>query len=176
MALVVVERLLDADATGVDARDRKGDLSWCLATHGVRLLRTFRACDMQHSVSLYEAPDAEAVRVMQRAAGEPVQHVWTATPIIDRPADMPRGFSLVVAQRALPEETTLEHVQYLATDPLGCGKRLRLVQIGGFLALDCSRMCCVYYTQDLESVRVGNREAGIPIERLWKAESLDAAL
>jgi hypothetical protein len=173
MALVVFERTHEANAA--EPHDQRCS-AFCLTTHGVRLLRTFRAADQRHSVSLYEAPDAEAVRVTQRVAGRPDEHVWTATAVIDERIDPPPGYTLAVAQRALPDGVTLEHVQYLAGDPTGCGKRLRLRQIGAFLALDCRRMCCVYYTPDLESVRVGNREAGIPIERLWKAESIDAAL
>ena len=75
-----------------------------------------------------------------------------------------------MAQRALPEGITLEMVQHLATDPSGCNRRLRLTHFGAFLALDCRRMCCVYYGPDLEWVRVANREADMPVEALWNAE------
>jgi hypothetical protein len=82
---------------------------------------------------------------------------------------------LAVAQRALPDGMTLEEAQYRATDPRGCRARLRLHLFGAFLALDGRRMCCAYYTPDLESVRVANRESNLPIESLWAAELIHAS-
>jgi hypothetical protein len=125
-------------------------------------------------ICMYEAPDVESVRTTQRTAGLPVAHAWAATPVVDAVATAPSGFVLAVAQRALPTGVTLDHVRYLATDPTGCGQRLRIVHFGAFLALDCSRMVCMYYTPDLESVRVANRESGTPIEALWSGELIGA--
>ena len=65
---------------------------------------------------------------------------------------------------------TLERVSYQLTDPTGCGKRLGLMRVGAFLSLDGHRLCCVFYSPDLESVRVASRESGMPIERLWTAD------
>jgi hypothetical protein len=174
MALVVVERVFERAGDFDELRAREDAVSWCLATQRVRLLRAFLSLDKQHMVCVYEAPDAESVRTTQRAVGLPVSHAWTATTVVDQRVAAPAGFTLAVAQRALPEGVTLEHVQYQATDPLGCGKRMRLVHFSTFLSLDCSRMCCAYYSPDLESVRVANREAGVPIERLWSGELIQA--
>jgi hypothetical protein len=174
MALVVLEHVLDPTGHGELPR-RQAAASWRLAAPGVRSLRSFFALDGRHMVSLYDAPNTESVREVQRTAELAIERAWTATAVIDTEIEPPKGYPLVVAQRALPEGITLEQVQHLASDPTGCGRRMRLHQIGGFLALDCRRMCCVYYAPDLDSVRVANREAGIPIERLWSAELIRAS-
>jgi hypothetical protein len=174
MAHVVVERVFDNAGSFAELRAREDAVAWCLSTQRVRFLRAFLSLDKQHMVCVYDAPDAEAVRGTQRAAGLPVSHLWSATPVVDERVEAPpQGYSLVVAQRALPEGVTLEYVQYQASDPTGCGKRLRLLHFNTLLSLDCSRMCCMYYSPDLESVRVANREVGAPIERLWSAELIE---
>jgi hypothetical protein len=169
MALIVAERVF-ADAQDFDGlRAREDAVSWCLATHRVQRVRTYLSSDRRHTVCLYDAPDAESVRVTQRAAGLPVEHAWPGIAVADRQVDPPEGYSLVVAQRAFTEATSLERVQHGLTDPTGCGKRLGLVRVGAFLSFDGLRLCCLYYSPDLESVRIASREAGVPIERLWTA-------
>jgi hypothetical protein len=175
MALVVVEHVLDSTGHISELQREQAAASWRFAAPGVRPLRSFFALDRRHIVSLYDAPNPESVRESQRAAPLKVERAWPATAVIDTEIEPPKGYPLVVAQRALPEGLTLEQIQYAATDPTGCGRRMRLHQIGGFLALDCRRMCCAYYAPDLDSVRVANREAGIPIERLWSAELIRAS-
>lgn len=86
----------------------------------------------------------------------------------------PEGYSLVVAQRNLSAVPgiSIELVQHLLTDPLGCGQRLRLSQLGAYLAHDLQRMVCVYFAPDIESVRKANRENGVPWEHLWRGEAM----
>jgi len=88
--------------------------------------------------------------------------------------EWPAGYSLVVAQRDLSgvEGLTKQAVQHLASDPLGCNKRLRLTHFGGYLSHDLSRMVCVYFAPDMESVRKANRDNGVPWEQLWRGEML----
>jgi hypothetical protein len=174
MALVVAERVFEVARNVDELRAREDAVSWCLATHRVRRTRTYLSADGQRTVCLYDAPDAESVRVTQRAAGLPVEQAWPAIAVADLQVERPDGYSLVIVLRALPEVVSVERVQYMLTDPTGCGRRLGLVRAGAFLSFDGCRLCCVFYSPDLESVRVSSREAGAPIERLWKAERIDA--
>ena len=51
----------------------------CLEAHRVRFMRTFFSSDRRHMACLYEAPDAESVRIAQRQAKMPVASVLAVT-------------------------------------------------------------------------------------------------
>jgi hypothetical protein len=58
--------------------------AWCLETHRVRFVRTYASADGKRMICLYHAPDAEAVRLAQRAAGMPFTAVWACDEIAPR--------------------------------------------------------------------------------------------
>jgi hypothetical protein len=49
----------------------------CLDLHRVRFVRTYFSRDRKRMICLYEAPDAESVRIAQREAQMPVDRVWS---------------------------------------------------------------------------------------------------
>jgi hypothetical protein len=174
MTLVTVERAFEVPQDHAELQAREKASAFCLDAKRVKFLRSFFSADRQHMVSLYEAPDAEAVRTTQRTAQLPVAHVWSATVVSETPFPVPAGYSLVVAQRALPPGVSLELVIQLLNSSAGCNDRLRVRHLAGYMSLDCTRMFCVYSSPDAESVRVSNRENGVPAERVWSAERIDA--
>ena len=48
----------------------------CLLTHRVHRVRTYLSADRRRMISLYQAPDAESVRLALQAASIPVERVW----------------------------------------------------------------------------------------------------
>lgn len=50
----------------------------CLEAHRVRFLRTYFDSGRRRMICLYEAPDAESVRIAQTQAGMPLDRVWPA--------------------------------------------------------------------------------------------------
>ena len=58
----------------------------CLEAHRVRFLRSFFSADHRRMLCLYEAPDAESVRLAQQQAGMPMETVW-AVEFVHPPAD-----------------------------------------------------------------------------------------
>ena len=174
MTLVVVERSFESPRDYAELLAKEGAAAFCMNTHRVKALHSFFALDRQHMVCVYEAPDAEAVRNTQRQVELPVEHVWPATVVVERPLQMPPGYSLVIAQRALPPGVTLEMIHEKLSASDGCNNRLRLQHHAAYLSHDCRRMCCVYYSPDVESVRVSNRENGVPAERWWSGERMTA--
>jgi hypothetical protein len=79
MAIVVVERIfsepVDLAMLQAAVRDNKG----CLDLHQVRYIRAYLSSDRLRMVCLFEAPDAESVRIANRQAGIPYERIWTAT-------------------------------------------------------------------------------------------------
>jgi hypothetical protein len=175
MTLVLVERAFESPIDLAELRAREDRVAFCLKANRVKSLQSLVASDRRHMLCMYDAADAEAVRCTQRVAELSVEHVWPATVAVEHALPMPAGYSLVVVQRALPPGLTLEVIQQAARDANGCNDRLRVQHHAAYLSLDGRRMCCIYYSPDLESVRVSNREAGMPVERLWSAERIAAA-
>jgi hypothetical protein len=85
MEIVVVERLLSEPRTfeSLDAVERAA--SACFQLRGVRPVRSFFSRDGRRLICIYQAPDAEAVRQANRAAGLAFESVWTADEFL--PAD-----------------------------------------------------------------------------------------
>jgi hypothetical protein len=77
-AIVLVERTfaVPVEFGAVQAQEDAG--AWCLEQHGVRFLRSYFALDRQRMLCLYAAPDAEAVRHVQRQVDLPHDRVWRA--------------------------------------------------------------------------------------------------
>ena len=75
-ANVLVSRRLEAPAefAEVQAVERAG--SSCLLTHRVHRVRTYLSIDGRRVVSLYQAPDAESVRLALHDASMPVERAW----------------------------------------------------------------------------------------------------
>lgn len=78
MTLVIVERQFEqaVDIAAVQAAEDAA--GWCLEAHQVRFVRSYFAADRRRMVCVYDAPDAEAVRTVQRQAGLPFTQIWAA--------------------------------------------------------------------------------------------------
>lgn len=80
VANVVVERSFDT-ATTVESLQAIEDAgAWCMELHKVTFLRTFFSADRKRMICLYQAPDAESVRLAQGRAGMPLDRVWACQP------------------------------------------------------------------------------------------------
>jgi hypothetical protein len=74
---VLVERTFDEPVMFKQIQSVAESGAWCLEAHHVRYARTFFSADRKRMLCLYEAPDAESVRLAQREAAMPVDTVWS---------------------------------------------------------------------------------------------------
>jgi hypothetical protein len=76
--VVMVRRRFDvpADFAALHALEEKG--GWCLQQYGLNHLRSYLSADALRSLCLYAAPDAEAVRQVQRKLAMPFEQAWPA--------------------------------------------------------------------------------------------------
>jgi hypothetical protein len=76
-ANVLVARRFEepADFEAIQAIEDAG--KGCLDVHRVRFVRSFFSRDRKRMICLYEAPDAESVRMAQREAAMPVERAWS---------------------------------------------------------------------------------------------------
>ncbi len=75
-ANVLVERSFDEPVFLAHIQAREDAEAACLQHHRVRFVRTFFARSRRRMICLYQAPDAESVRLAQHQAGMPFERVW----------------------------------------------------------------------------------------------------
>jgi hypothetical protein len=76
LATAVVERRFEEPVTVEEVQAIEDAAAWCLELHKVTFLRTFFSADRKHMLCVYQAPDAESVRLAQLQAKMPVNRVW----------------------------------------------------------------------------------------------------
>ena len=79
---VVVERWFAAPTRYEDIKALSEAKAWCLDTYNVKYSHTFLSTDGKRMLCFYSAPDAEAVRNVQREAGAPMAAVWAGSSIV----------------------------------------------------------------------------------------------
>lgn len=87
---VLVERSFDTPVELEAIQALENASAWCLQEHRVKFARTFFASHRKRMLCLYEGPDAESVRLAQRAAAMPMDDVWAFTRV-DAEAPLPRS-------------------------------------------------------------------------------------
>jgi len=167
VSTVVVERAFPTPVTFVQVQHAEERSAGCLDAHGVRFQRTYLSHDGLRMVCLYEAPDAEAVRRAQTAAGLPFERAWTTRPIrYDGPETGPEAF---VAEREFPVAIDEAALRGLAADKAWCLERWGCRTVWSLLSLDGRRCLCVYAAPDAEAVRQAQRLADVPWTTVWAA-------
>lgn len=78
MPTVIVERTLEQPTEFPQLQAMEDASAWCLELHHVTFRYTFLSTDRKRMICVYDAPDAESVRMSQRTAGLPFDRVWTA--------------------------------------------------------------------------------------------------
>jgi hypothetical protein len=170
MEFVVVERRFEQPVEFIDIQEQEKLGAWCLDTYQVRFLKTFFSRDRRRMLCLYEAPDAEAVRLAETQAKLPFESAWTCHYL--QGGEQPLHASakeLVVVERIFPEPITKEFVLTTFCSAGECMKLHRASYVESFLGQDGRRMVCVFRAPDAEAVRTANTQAGVPYSEVWTA-------
>ena len=167
MSTVVVERGFAEPVAFEDVQAIEDRGAGCLEAHGVRFVRSFFSRDRRRMVCLYDAPDAESVRLVQREAGLPFERAWAAWPLRhDGPE--PEGDAVVV-ERTLAEPLDEGAIRGAAARAAWCLREWGCRVVWSFLSRDGRRSICVFAAPDAESVRQVQRATGMPYEAAWPA-------
>ena len=76
LANVVVERSFPEPVSVESLQAAEDAAAWCLELHKVTFLRTYFSADRKRMLCLYQAPDAESVRLSQQQAKITFERVW----------------------------------------------------------------------------------------------------
>jgi hypothetical protein len=79
MENVVVERTFE-EPCGTEAVAVMQEKSrWCFGEHRIRFLTSYISSDRKRMICIYQAPDAESVRLVNRQLGFPFDRIWSAS-------------------------------------------------------------------------------------------------
>jgi len=166
MTDLILERTFDPPLSIPDVHQRVRSSEWCFDLHRLDWHASFLSADGRTMVCSFAAPDAESARIALRTTGADVQRLWTAS--------LHEGFSQadpnVLIERSFDAPQTFEPLKAIVADKAWCLAQHRAEWVRSFLSTDGRRMVCLYRAPDLEAVRVAQREAGLPFERLWAFE------
>lgn len=76
-ANVLVERSFRNPVTVEQIQALEDAGAGCLQSHRVRFMRTYFSLDRRRMICMYQAPDAESVRLAQQQADMPLDRVWS---------------------------------------------------------------------------------------------------
>jgi len=167
MSTVVVERSFAEPVALADVQAIEDRGAWCLEAHGVRYLRTYFSRDRRRMVCLYEAPDAESVRLAEGKAGVPFERAWAAQAIRHAGAE-PDGDAIAV-ERLLPRPMDEAAIRDLVAAGAWCLQEYGCRIVWTYLSVDDQRSFCTFAAPDAESVRQAQRRIGMPFEAIWPA-------
>ena len=85
-------------------------------------------------------------------------------------APRPDPASTVVVERAFAEPVAFAAVQAQEDAGAWCLDQHGVRFLRSYFALDRRRMICLYAAPDAESVRIVQRQVGLPHERVWNAQ------
>lgn len=80
----------------------------------------------------------------------------------------------VVVERVFEGPRVFEELQSAEQAVAWCLQQHRVSFLRSYLSLDARSMICVYHAPDAEAVRETQRQAGLPVSRLWSARILGA--
>jgi Nickel responsive protein SCO4226-like len=83
MPQMIVETTYEPPATDDEIDANATKLDPCLQGHNVRWLRSYMSLDRRRRICIFDAPDADSVRVSYRSAGVKFERVWAAEEILD---------------------------------------------------------------------------------------------
>jgi len=176
MSDVFLERDFPQALTVADVGDMVKTSGWCFDLYRVAWRGSHLSNDGHRMICWFDGPDAESARQALRKANVDMQVVWPGT-VHDAPGvdDARAATANVLVERAFAEPVTLESIQEIEDAAVGCLAAHHVEFLRTFFSRDRRRMVCLYRAPDAESVRIAQRQAGMPFERIWSFRRIDLA-
>lgn len=167
MTDVIVERQWDPPLSD-DAMRAMIDGVGCLEIHRIAWCSSVLSADRRELICHFKAPDAESVRIALRQGVVHAGRVWPGT-IHDAPGltDADLAAANVLVSRSFNRPTDFGEVQAIEDAGAGCLETHRVRFVRTYFSTERRRMLCLYAAPDAESVRIAQREAGMPVDRVW---------
>lgn len=165
MSDVFLERRFDPPLTPDDVYAMGAESGRCFDLYAVEWVQSFLSVDGQRMVCWFRAADAESARKALREAHADISVIWSGN-VFDAP-NPPRGKANVLVERSFDEPVELADIQAIEDAGAWCLETHRVTFSRTFFSLDRMRMLCLYHAPDAESVRLAQRQAEMPVDRVW---------
>lgn len=166
MVDVFLERDFVKPLTLEDLQAMIEDGDGCFGRHRVQWIESLLSADCRTLLCHFRGPDAESVRIGLRQIDADVRRLWSGTEHLAPGLDGSRSANVVVTRR-FAEPVQLTDIQAIEDAGAGCLQTHRVEFERTFFSADRRRMVCLYRAPDAESVRMAQREAGMPLESVW---------
>lgn len=163
-----MERQWPDPLTDADMRAMIETGEGCLGIHRVAWVSSLLSGDGRELFCHFTGPDAESLRLAVRQAGGVPGRVWVGT-VHDAPGltDNKLRAANVVVSRAFEAPVAFDDIQALEDAGRGCLETHSVSFVRSYFSADHKRMICLYRAPDAESVRIAQREARMPVDRVW---------
>lgn len=146
-------------------KDMIEDSLGCFGLHRVEWHESFLSADRTRMLCHFSAPDAESVRIALRQLDADMRNHWPGT--VHDAADVSLEEILaanVVVVRSFAEPVLLADLQAIEDGNIHCLETHRVRFMRTFFSTDRRHMACLYTAPDAESVRIAQRQAGMPVD------------
>ena len=168
MTEIFVERRWERPLSDADIQTMIETSGGCMAAHRCDWRGSLLSADGHELVCHFSAPDAESVRMALHDAASPRGSIWAGT--VHVPPGLTDGDESkanVLVTRRFVEPAVFAEIQSLEEAGVGCLYAHRVRFVRTYFSTDCRRMICLYSAPDAESVRLAQRQAGMPVEQVW---------
>lgn len=169
MANVVMQRRFDPPINELAFHAMTEGLADCVAIYRAHWQESLLALDGSTLTCCFHAPDAESVRMMSRDDGSSHKRVWTGS--VHHAGRL--GPANVVVERRFESPVTLASVQALEDAAQWCLREHKVTFLRTYFSADQQRMVCLYQAPDAESVRLVQKRANMPVDRVWACRNFN---
>jgi hypothetical protein len=168
MTDLILVRDFDPAVTVGDVLAMAEESSNCFGLYRVNWNQSFLAADGGRMICWFDGPDAESARMALRQAGAELSESWPGSIHDSAATDAPQmADANVLVERRWDQPVDIEDIQAIEDAGVGCLESHRVKFIRTFFSSDRLHMVCLYQAPDAEAVRVAQRQAGMPVDRIW---------
>ncbi len=169
MADLFMERHFDCPVSVADLHVQFSSARTCLDLHRINWQASLLSTDGRHCICHFSATDAESLVIAMRQTGTTVGAIWPGTVhSAAGDASAAQATANVIVSRRFEEPVTLDSVQAIEDAGAWCLEAHNVRFLRTFFSRNRMRMICLYRAPDAESVRLAQRQAGMPVERVWR--------
>jgi hypothetical protein len=175
MTDLFLERKFEPAITPAEVMEMVTQSVDCFGMHRVEWINSYLSIDGRRMFCWFRAPDMESARIALRQADADISVFWSGG-VHDKPGLDADDIATanVLVQRSFDEGTSLQTIQDIEDAGIRCLEVRNVSFKRTFHSVDRKRMICLYHSPDAESVRVAQREAGVPVEDVWPFISVNS--
>ena len=146
----------------------------CFNTHRVEWNVSLLSKNGQKMFCWFSAPDMESARIAMRQSDIDARVLWSGS-VHDKPGLTKDGLAAanVLVERRFDNSVTLQEIQEIEDAGIWCLETRDVSFVRTFFSADQKRMICLYRAPDAESVRLAQRQAGVPFDQAWAFQAVD---